>query len=162
MKCLVIIRHAKAETQLPGGTDIARSLSERGKSDAVKIANQLFDTGIVPQVVISSSAHRAVETAAIFAAQYGMETIIKKEFLYGDYSLTDIQHLLSEETPEAETVFLIGHNPNLSYLLSRLTDEFHQHLSTSAVAVLEFDIEKWDELCPASGKLNLFLSHKEE
>lgn len=161
MKQLVIIRHAKAESLQPGCTDFDRNLCDRGQSDAVRIANQLFDSGITPQAVVCSSAKRTIQTAELFATQYGIEHLIKKDMLYGDYGISDIQQLLSDEAPDADTVFLIGHNPNLSYLLSRLTEDFYQHLSTSSVAVLEFNISQWNELRKSHGQLRQFLSPKE-
>lgn len=162
MKRLIIVRHAKAETLYPGGTDFDRSLCERGQSDAVRMANQLYDTEIQPDIVICSSAKRAVETATIFAEQYGSQPpLIKKEFLYGDYNLSDIRQMLEEEVPTANTVLLVGHNPNLSYLLAKLTGDFHQHLPTAAVAILEIPIDRWNDLHSSTGEIKLFFSPKE-
>jgi len=156
MKKLILIRHAKAEILQPGIPDVDRILCERGKSDAVKMANQLYSTEITPNDVICSPAKRAVETATVFAEQYGIERLIKEEFLYGDYNFADIKQLLIEEVPLADTVLIVGHNPNLSYIIAKLTGSFNQHLPTSAVAVLEFDIEKWDDLQPSTGVLEMF------
>lgn len=161
MKRLIIVRHAKADIQRPGGTDFDRSLCERGQSDAVKVANQLYDTEIQPDVFICSSAKRAVETASIFAEQYGNTTIIKKEFLYGDYNVSDIRLMLEEEAPAANTVLIVGHNPNLSYLLAKLTGNFNQHLPTAAVVILEFDIDQWSGLRSSTGIVKLFFVPKE-
>lgn len=162
MKQLVIIRHAKAEALQPGCTDFDRKLCDRGHKDAVRMANQLFDTGITPQAVICSKAKRAVQTGELFAAQYGLEKLIKRDLLYGEYTIGDIQQLLIEEASDADTVFIVGHNPNISYLISRLTSDFHKHLSTSSVTVLAFDITQWNQLNSSNGKLIRFMSPQED
>ncbi|MBP1640750.1 MAG: hypothetical protein H6Q17_2333 [Bacteroidetes bacterium] len=156
MKQLIIIRHAKAEIQKPGSTDIDRALCERGKSDAVKMANQLYSTEITPDAIISSTAKRALETATVFAEQYGIESLIKEDFLYGDYNFSDVKQLLIEEVPLTNTVLMVGHNPNLSYIIAKLTGDFHQHLPTAAVTVIDFKIDQWEELQPSSGEMSLF------
>jgi len=156
MKQLIIVRHAKAESQQPGKTDFERALCDRGKSDAVKMANQLYSTEITPEAVICSSAKRAIETATVFAEQYGIDSLIKEEFLYGDYNFADIKQLLIEEVPLADTVLMVGHNPNLSYIIAKMTGDFHQHLPTAAVAVIDFDIERWEEITASEGVMSLF------
>ena len=156
MKQLIIIRHAKAEILQPGIPDFDRALCERGKSDAVKMANQLYSTEITPDAAISSTAKRAIATASVFAEQYGIESLIKEEFLYGDYNFADIKQLLIEEVTLANTVLLVGHNPNLSYIIAKLTGDFHQHLPTAAVAVIDFDINQWEDLQPSSGEMSMF------
>ncbi|HNA40311.1 MAG TPA: histidine phosphatase family protein, partial [Chitinophagales bacterium] len=62
MKSLSIIRHAKSDWST-GVDDIARPLNERGKNAVVLIGNYLQQQKIKPDLIISSPAKRAQDTA---------------------------------------------------------------------------------------------------
>lgn len=64
MKEIWLLRHAKAE---PGYTvaDFERTLEESGKDDAFTIATYLKNADLHPDVILSSPATRAIETAKI-------------------------------------------------------------------------------------------------
>ena len=67
MKTLYIVRHAKAIVRGTGIPDFDRSLAERGIKDARKMSKRQAKAGAEPQLLISSPAKRAIETARIFA-----------------------------------------------------------------------------------------------
>jgi len=69
MKQLVLVRHAKA-VQYDYENDFSRELTPRGLEDAVKVSLHLREQGIVPRLIISSPAVRALQTAEIFAGTF--------------------------------------------------------------------------------------------
>ena len=63
MKYLTIIRHAKSSWDHPDLDDIARPLNERGKHAVKIIGKHLQEQVLQPDLIISSPATRALETA---------------------------------------------------------------------------------------------------
>ena len=57
------MRHAKAESGVPGQRDFDRSLSARGRDDAARMGRLLAKLRSVPDAIVASPAARAKETA---------------------------------------------------------------------------------------------------
>ena len=70
MKTLLIIRHAKSGWDDPSLSDFNRTLTERGKSDAVMMAKRIKNNSIKIDAFVSSPAKRAKKTAKIFMKEY--------------------------------------------------------------------------------------------
>ena len=62
MKTLLILRHAKSSWKFPDLSDHDRPLNRRGKQDAPRMGRLLKEKGLVPDLVISSTATRAKDT----------------------------------------------------------------------------------------------------
>lgn len=84
MKKIILIRHGKSAWDQPWLADHDRPLAERGLNDVPKMAKRLKKKGIIPDVILSSSALRAVDTAKITAEILGFpeEDIVFEENLY--------------------------------------------------------------------------------
>ena len=65
-KTLILARHGKAEKSDVDNFDFKRNLTERGESDVLMVAQQLLNI-ITPELIVSSPANRAYQTAKIFA-----------------------------------------------------------------------------------------------
>jgi phosphohistidine phosphatase len=89
MKTLLILRHGKSSWKFPDLPDHDRPLNSRGKRDAPLIGRKLAEEGMVPDVVISSSATRAHATAKKAAKASGYRGEIVVESSMGE----DIQHI---------------------------------------------------------------------
>ncbi len=63
MKKLHLIRHAKSDWSNPILDDFDRPLNKRGKKNAPFMGKILRDKGVNPDLIISSPAYRARETA---------------------------------------------------------------------------------------------------
>ncbi|MEO1448533.1 MAG: histidine phosphatase family protein [Bacteroidota bacterium] len=112
MKTLVLARHAKSDW--PGGVaDIKRPLKERGQADASRQAALLASQGFKPDLIISSPAVRARQTADIFARQLGYTHDIREErsVYFGDEG--DLFTLIKSLPPALNTVMIFGHNPTM-------------------------------------------------
>ena len=83
MKRLVLVRHAKA-VQWGYEDDFNRDLTERGVSDAGKVSAFLKEKGIRPDLIITSPAARALQTAMIFAGtfNYPEEKVVEEEEMF--------------------------------------------------------------------------------
>ena len=64
---LFIIRHGKSSWDHPGLDDIDRPLAERGILNSEEMAKRLSNKGLIPELLVSSPASRALNTALIMA-----------------------------------------------------------------------------------------------
>jgi phosphohistidine phosphatase len=153
VKTLLIVRHAKSDWGQPGLADHDRPLNDRGRRDAPRMGRRLAERGAVPDVIRSSTALRARTTAAALAEELGVDaaTIQLDEDMYATTvgGLLDIIESLDDE---AGTVMLVGHNPEFSALVARLTDE-DVELSTCTVAEVRLPIDRWADASGAAGEL---------
>ncbi len=158
MKRLVLVRHAKTEVIRYDITDYQRSLKERGINDSKLIANKLLLKDIIPNLIVSSPANRAIETTLLFAdiLKYPTEMIVKIDDLYDGFTTQEFLDMLNELGENHETVMIVGHNPSIEYLAFNLTEEFYEAVPTCTVIGIEFDIEKWSDLEVRTGQISFF------
>ncbi|WP_419947981.1 SixA phosphatase family protein [Candidatus Palauibacter sp.] len=156
MKTLLILRHAKSSWSDPGLRDHDRPLNSRGRRDAPRMGRLISDRDLVPQRIVSSTAVRARTTAALAAAEFEEEVGIETTHrLYGAYPDVYID-VVEERGGEAERVMVVGHNPGITSLVTRLTGAV-EYMPTAALAVVELDIDDWRELGRAEeGRLVAF------
>lgn len=145
MKTLLITRHAKSSWQEAGLSDHDRPLNRRGRSDAPKLGELLDEQDLVPDLILSSTATRARDTATrlLEHCDFDGELRLDRRLYHGepDDYLSLLRHL-----PEGiGRVMVVGHNPGLEMLLFELTDS-DQSLPTAALAQVELPIDRWDEL----------------
>jgi phosphohistidine phosphatase len=157
MKTLYLVRHAKAVSQELGVNDFKRSLSKQGRDDAVTMSKRLSQKGIVPDLLISSPADRALETAHIFAKQfdYPVQQILLKDEIY-DEDADVVREILKTLDDTSRIVMLFGHEPVLSQLAGFLLQEAQRELRTTGVCGISLDISGWQELAAHTGTLQVF------
>jgi len=158
MKRLVIIRHAKTEQSNSFVRDSNRKLIELGVDDAEMICNSLLKRSIIPDLIISSPATRAMETAIIFSNKFNVATECIKtvEFLYKHFSFTGFIRMIERRDNAINTIFVIGHNPHISELASRLMGVGYDHLPTTGIKCIAFNIDSWNKLSSGYGILEFF------
>jgi phosphohistidine phosphatase len=161
MKRVIIVRHAKS---VPYGydDDFNRDLTERGIADAEKISSHLAISGIKADLVISSTATRALHTATIFCENLGYEVsqIRKEDAFYESLTTQDFVEILQTLPESVETVFVFGHNPTVYYLVYNLVKYFNGDMPTCSTVCLDFQVEKWSEVSARVGKLAFQLTPK--
>lgn len=119
---LYLVRHAIAETRdnkkFPD--DDKRPLTAKGKKRMEEISQGLARLGLEPLWIISSPLLRAKETAEILARElnYNNEVTLSETLAPGG-SMNALLQMLAKR-PDARTVILVGHEPDLSRLLGEL------------------------------------------
>jgi phosphohistidine phosphatase len=168
MRRLFLVRHAKAHP-LVGQEDYERTLTDRGRADAKRVALALAERNMLPDLLIHSGALRAKETAEIFASEWPRGAELQEEL--GLYDAT--QSMLLERAralPNArKRVGFVGHNPGLGDLAvalagSRTHPELRRMLAkypTCAVAALDFAVSRWEKVERNSAVLALYLTPSE-
>lgn len=154
MKRVIIVRHAKA---VPYGyeDDFNRKLRPSGKEDAEILSAELKESGVAPDLIISSPAKRAYSTAKVYAKTYGYDkkNIRKEEDLYDGLTTQDFIDLLHELPEDISSVFVFGHNPTIHYLINNLVRFFNSDTPTCSTAVIEFKVENWKNIASREGDL---------
>lgn len=145
MKTLLILRHAKSSWKKTGLPDHDRPLNKRGQRDAPRMGLLLRDLGLVPDLILSSPARRARQTAQTVAEESGYEgeVLLEPAFYPGDPE--DFVAVLQQLPPNPQRVMVVGHNPGLEALLEDLTGAY-ERLPTAALAQVRLPIEDWREL----------------
>jgi phosphohistidine phosphatase len=159
MKKIIFVRHGKAEDGSSEVSDFERSLTPKGKIVSRLMARNLKAKEKSPGILVSSPAFRALETALIFAGEYGIrpEEVIMNSNIYHGLSLKNLPEILSEIGEEADTITLFGHNPSFSDLADSLTREGCDPLPKSGIAGISLNIRTWSEISRKNGKLEYFL-----
>ncbi len=146
MKTLILLRHAKSSWKDSDVADHDRPLNNRGKKTAPQMGRLLSKEGLVPDLILSSTAVRARETAKAVAkaSSYKGPTELL-ESLY----LATAGKLLSEarsHTPDSVgRLVLVGHNPGMEDLAEILSGK-REGFPTAALAVFEVGIDRWEAL----------------
>jgi phosphohistidine phosphatase len=173
MKRLYILRHAKAAQAEPGQDDHARALTVRGIADAEAMARYLRKNGAKPERVLISTAARTVQTADLVLRQ--LEPAPRADYRDGLYLVdaAKIVVMLKALSAKLDGVMVVGHNPGLEELTALLArepvrrkererrGELEEKFPTAALAVLDFDIARWRDLKPGTGKLADFVRPKD-
>ncbi len=162
MKTLILIRHATANNKQTSQTDNERNLSGTGQLEAENIAQQLQQRNCLPDYLLCSPAKRTLQTATILCQIFKLNSsLIKIDNTIYSGDVNDILRRLRCPTM-AKQVFVVGHNPNLSWLAHYLCGISKTIiLPPAGVIGLEFAIKNWDELS-TSGKLLFFIEPKHE
>ncbi len=173
MKRLYILRHAKAVTGEPGQDDHARALTLRGLADAEAVARHLSKNGTRLDRVLVSTSARTVQTADLVLRE--LEGAPRADYRDALYLAPPgkILGLIQGLPARTGNVMVIGHNPGLEELATLLArepvrrkererrDVLEEKFPTCALAVLDFEIERWRDIQPGEGKLVDFVRPKD-
>ena len=156
-RTLYLVRHAKALKPGPGISDIDRSLHDIGILESYEIATQLFDQKEIPQLMISSTATRAIATALIFqrVLKVGDDHMKTTERLY-EIDVNDLFEQVAALDDRYHTVMLFGHNPTFTDFAHKM-DGSITHLPTASVVRFDFEVEKWRHSSYLNADKKLFI-----
>jgi phosphohistidine phosphatase len=159
MKKLIFVRHGRAEDQAPEISDFERSLTLKGKVIARLMAQKVKEKENSPGLIVTSPAFRALETAIIFAEEFGveMEKIRIDSNLYYKMNFHYLTKFLSLVNEDTETITLFGHNPSFSEIPDTLCYEGCDFLPKCGVICISFNIRTWPEVRSNTGKTEYFL-----
>jgi phosphohistidine phosphatase len=162
-KTLVLVRHAKSLHDVYVMADVERHLAPRGYEDSEKTANWVVHAGLLPDLIISSTAIRAYSTALIVANGCGYPSgkIQLNDGVY-EAQVENLLYLVCSLPNKANTVFLFGHNPGFTDLVNLFCGAVLSHLPTAAAAVLSMHETQWENAGPGKASLQeVYSSHKE-
>jgi phosphohistidine phosphatase len=107
---LIVMRHAKAG-ELPGGPDAERALNPRGRRDAAAAGAWLRAGGMLPDLVLCSTARRARQTWQQIAAGLEAAVTVREDPRLYEAGSAELLEIIRESSPDIGTLMYIGHNP---------------------------------------------------
>ena len=134
---LYFLRHGDAGHHSAAASDDERTLTEAGRERLRAAAPIWRRLKLRPDVVISSPLPRALETAELFVAGIGLgrEPVVDPRLEPGA-SWKDFARALAD-WPDARTVMFVGHEPDLSSAVCRLTGAASVRMRKAAIACVE-------------------------
>ena len=153
MKKIILIRHAKSAWDNPWLSDHDRPLAERGLHDAPIMAKRLKKRNIHIEIILSSTAKRAIETAKIIAEEldFPVSDIIVEENLY-HASPNKILKYIHQQNDSKETMIVVGHNPGFNELIAYLGGKL-DNLPTSGQFGFLVKSDHWSDLGPKTAEV---------
>ena len=140
---LIVMRHAKAG-ELPGGPDAERALRPRGCRDASAAGRWLAGRGLVPDLVLCSSARRARQTWQYVSSELpGEPEVISDPRLY-EAAAGRLLGILGETPDGVGSLMYVGHNPAAADLTEQLLGRAVE-MPTAATVIMDVPVG-WSEL----------------
>lgn len=160
MRRLILLRHAKSSWADPGQQDFDRPLNPRGQRAAAAVGAWLADQGLLPDVALVSPAARTRETWARLGPAYAAIPASFPDALY-HAEAPALLALLQSAPAEAACVLILGHQPGIGELASRLLpeppdDPEYLRYPTAGTAIIDFDVDDWTEAHWDEGRLFAF------
>ncbi len=153
-RCLYLMRHGKTEQPKAAKNDFARVLLDEGRVQNRQVADELKQYVIKPDLMIASPAARAKETCEIIAHGLGYdETAIEHEKNVYNASLNTLLDIVQHIDEKHRHVFLVGHNPGITYLANALVNTSINDFATSTLCALRFELSSWVEMREGGGKV---------
>ena len=169
MKKLSFIRHAKSDWTSPLLSDHDRRLADRGQKASVTMKDFFVTTNKNFDIVLSSTALRAVETIEIIKPSIKNTKIIYKKELY-TFDDQIMLEFISKINDDISSVLIVGHNPAIQETVLRLAESdqksnlltrVEHKYPTAAFCTLTSSIDKWAHSGDTMFKLQEFICPKD-
>jgi phosphohistidine phosphatase len=156
MKELIITRHAKSDWGTEFLRDIDRPLGERGYRDAYTMCEWYQLHKPLPELIVTSPATRALNTALIFQRCLGLK-LEQVKIDEGIYEAPAEKILLTlQQLPEsASRIMVFGHNPGFTNLCNQLSDVFFDNVPTCGMVSYKHN-GKWKDIQPKKATVNYY------
>jgi phosphohistidine phosphatase len=147
MKTLYLMRHAKSSWDFADLSDHDRPLNNRGRKDAPLMGRELMSREVAIDLLLSSSAVRALTTATLVAKEleYDPEKIAVEEDIY-KANKHELLTVIKNIPNQFDQVLLVGHNNTITDLANMLSPDLVPTLPTAGVVNLSFTCDTWAEI----------------
>ncbi len=161
MKELIILRHGKADPDRFTKDDYDRELTDRGKRNSFDMGSFILNKNGVPDLILSSSAKRAHETALLAAKGIGYlaEEVVADRDLYFAPPRW-IMNVISKLDDDINSCIFVGHNPGLTDLINSLGVNL-DNLPTASAVCFQFKIASWADISTEEANFIWFKAARE-
>lgn len=161
---LIVFRHAKA---VPHGAapDFERALAPRGVEAAAEMGRMLADEHLLPDLALVSPALRTRQTWEAAAMALSGIPVRHEDGIY-DAPSKRLLDLVRSVPDDVRTLVMVGHNPGIADLAQLLVGHGDRYAFsrmrakyvTGAIAVVDFDVDRWVDVKPGAGRLDRFVT----
>ena len=158
MKTVFIFRHGKSDWEATYSDDFDRPLAKRGRKAAKQMGRFLKKINQVPDCAVASPALRTkstLERAMAFGEWEHVDVWFDPILYEGGWQ--EYQEVLMQAPESAESIMVVGHEPNCSALFEALLGRAEVRFPTAAMARIDFETEHWQELQYGKGTLIWFI-----
>lgn len=149
MKTIYFIRHAKAKKDDEAQEDKERGLSKKGIEDA-KLMKKMVKNRLHPQIVYSSSAKRAKESAKILFSSGTKVEYFDELYTFEKDSLKSFIENIDDNL---KSIAIVGHNNAITAVCEELSDSAIGNLPTCGIFAIRFDVASFKELFEKEGEI---------
>ena len=155
------MRHAKSTWEFPELKDEDRPLVDKGIKRTKKIIKFLSKKNVKPDIILSSHAVRALETAKIVAEglNYPVKDIVMEQKVY-ESNIENLFNVVYGIANNKNTMVMVGHNPTITNFANYFLTEYVDYLPTSGVVCIEFETDKWNEIVSAKKQTRFIIYPK--
>jgi phosphohistidine phosphatase len=142
---LTLVRHGHAETKEPGHRDFDRALDRRGRAEVAEMARRCLELGLLPDLLVTSAAVRAVQTASAFErlVRESARPVQTEPDLYLAEAGTLLDFIRGIDDGVGH-LMLVAHNPGLGDLAQQLAPGARfSGFDTAATCSMEFPADSW-------------------
>ncbi|GAP43569.1 phosphohistidine phosphatase SixA [Lentimicrobium saccharophilum] len=156
MKTLTLMRHAKSSWKDAVQSDLERPLLEKGLKRTRLVIDFLQGIDFNPEMILTSHAVRAMETARIMAHAFNVpdENLRIEKNIY-TASAEEYFDQFFDIPRQVSHVLLVGHNPAITNFVNRFLQQKLDYLPTSGIVSISFETGQWEELALARHRLML-------
>ncbi|RXJ94892.1 phosphoglycerate mutase [Malaciobacter molluscorum] len=154
MKTLYLMRHAQKEIDNTKD-DYDIELTQEGITNTINFCKKLKEKNITIEMILTSPATRAEQTAQIIAEELNYDGIItRNEVIYKAF-LNELLETLSYTYDNINSLFMVGHNPAIGTLAFKLT-KLRENFEMGSIARIDFDCDSWLDISEENAKLIYF------
>ena len=146
MKTLLVMRHAKSDWGSSFSSDHDRPLAPRGLRAARRMGRFISDSGVAPDLILSSTAVRARKTAELASDAGGWDSPITTDPKLYASDVEQVLDAIAGVDPGVNRLLITGHEPIWSALVGWLIGGGRVHMPTAAVACLDLAHGGWADL----------------
>lgn len=149
LRNVCFIRHAKSSWSDPSLPDIHRPLNSRGLGDAPMMAKKMQELNIIPEIIITSPARRAKDTAKFFRDAFNLpkKRFVVEDELYGA-DPEDVVRVVQGVDDALYSVFVFGHNPTMTMLANQFPGVAIDNVPTCGILQAKTMVSKWKNWSP--------------
>lgn len=148
MKKIILVRHGKSAWDNPDLADHDRPLASRGLNDVPEMGFRLKEKGILPDLILSSTATRAAQTAELLAEVLHLpksKLVYDKTLYHASSSM--ILKCIQKQDDAHELIFVVGHNPGMNDFIDFFGGNL-VNLPTSGHYGFRLDADQWIQFRP--------------
>lgn len=149
----MLARHGTAEERSEGANDFDRKLTAAGKKESAFAGKELRTMNVIPEIIISSPAPRALRTAEIISdkIKFRKDNISTEKILYTG-NVQQVLKILGQISEIKNVVMLCGHNPLLEEIFVSLCGGKVTEIHKGDIVGISFDTDDWKDIKKNTGK----------
>jgi phosphohistidine phosphatase len=154
MRTFILTRHAKSDWGDISKTDFERTLNTRGLHDAPMMGKRLLERGLPLDLIVSSTAIRAKQTALGIAKAIGYpENAIQWYDNLYHAPPSEIQQVINSIDTRFQHILLVGHNNGITDFANSICGHITDNMPTCSMIGFETEADEWSDMPKAESQV---------